>query len=400
MTERLYRDDPYRTTFESKVVRRFPEGEKIGIVLEETCFYPASGGQHCDLGTLGGVAVEDVRQEGGEIVHVLASDPGGDRLAGTLDWARRYDHMQQHSGQHVLSQSFLRVLGLETLSAHLGTDVSTVELPAEKVTRADLDRVEREANRVVFECRPIRAAWMSPDEAVGRGIRKVPEREGRLRVVEVKEYDLSACGGTHCRSTGEVGLIKIGRTERIRRRTRVEFLCGGRALRDYQNRWRWLEDAALLVGRHSRDLSGEVRRLIDEVSRRTKDVARLEKDLLGYRAREILETAVPVGGVRKILWASEDMTPEGLAALAGHLVAQPGVVALLGLRAEKGHLVAARSEDIPVDMGRVLRESLSRSGGRGGGKPAFARGGVDADRLDAALEDLGRTVEEVLSDGA
>lgn len=400
MTKRLYQDDPYRTTFESRVMRRFPEGDRSCVVLEETCFYPTSGGQYCDLGELGRARVEDVREENGEVVHILSSDPGDDRLTGRVDWNRRYDHMQQHTGQHILSQAFFRVLDLETVSAHLGTDVSSIELPAERVVREAMDRVESEANGIVFECRPTRAVWMDREEAVRRGIRKVPEREGRLRIVEVEGYDLSACGGTHCRLTGEVGLIKIGRTERIRRQTRVEFLCGWRALEDYQRRWTWAEEAALRLGRRPRDLPEEVSRLIDETVRRDKEVARLQDEVLGYRAREILAETELAHGVRIVRTLVRDLSRQQLAALGGYLVSKPGVVALLGLEGETGHVVAARSEGLGLDMAALVRRALGKWGGRGGGKPAFAQGGLEGGHLEAALEELGRAVEGEIVSGS
>ncbi len=393
MSKRLYQIDPYRTTFESAVIRRFPEGERVGIVLEETCFYPTSGGQYADGGTLGGERVEDVRQDGEEIVHVLTSDPSGDRLVGKIDWTRRFDHMQQHSGQHVLSQSFLRILNLNTVSAHLGAEASTVELPAENLTRDDLNRVETEANGIVLECRPIHALEVSVDEARARGVRKLPERSGNLRIIEVADYDLSACGGTHCRSTGEIGLIKIAGTERIRKQTRVAFLCGWRALEDYRSRWRWLEEAARAVGRGASDLPGEVRKLMEDAARRKKEATRLEEEILGYRARSLLPDAQKVGGVRLVAVMAQDLSPEALSTLAGRLVSSPGVVALLGCAGEKGHLVAARSEDVDVDMSRLLQDVLSGRGGRGGGTPVFARGGLDRGRVKATLEDLRSLVE-------
>jgi alanyl-tRNA synthetase len=394
VTKRLYQIDSYQTTFESVVLRRFPEGDRVGVVLEETCFYPTSGGQYADWGELGGQPVEDVRLDGDEIVHVLSKDPRGDRLVGNIDWTRRFDHMQQHSGQHVLSQSFLRVLNLNTVSAHVGTGVSTIELPAGRISRGDLDTVETEANRIVFECRPIRAAQMTLEEAKRSGIRKIPERGGNVRIVEIADYDSSACGGTHCRCTGEIGPIKTGRTERVRKQTRVEFLCGWRALSDHRKRWVWVEQAGAQLGRQVADLPEEVERLVREGVRAKKELARAENQLLGYRAREMLAGARVLAGVRLVESIVDDLSPERVAVLAGHLVSEPRTIALLALRTEKGHVVAARSEDLGIDVGALLSEALAQRGGRGGGKPSFGRGGIEPDHVEPVLDGLRKAVEK------
>ncbi len=400
MSKRLYQIDSYRTTFESAVKCRFPEGDGVGIVLEETCFYPTSGGQYADHGELGGVPVDDVRLEGDDIVHVLARDPGGSRLEGRVDWARRFDHMQQHTGQHILSQGFFRLLDLQTVSAHLGAAMSTIELPAESIAPEDLDRVEVEANRIVFACLPIRIVQMSRDEAKAGGVRKVPDRSGPLRIVEIGDFDRTGCGGTHCRSTGEVGLIKIGTTERIRRQTRIEFLCGWRALTDYGNYRRWLDGAALELGRRPENLPDDVRKLVSDAGARKREIASLEREILEYRASGMLAEAETVGGVRLVSARMDDLSPETLTSLGGRLASEPGVAVLLASARERGHLVAARSENVEFDMGRLLRETLAQSGGKGGGKPSFARGAVDADRLETALGDLDRAIRDLLSDGA
>ncbi|MCK4546756.1 MAG: hypothetical protein KAW17_04855 [Candidatus Eisenbacteria sp.] len=400
MTKRLYQIDSYRTTFESVVLRRFPEGEKVGIVLAETCFYPTSGGQYADHGNLGGVPIVDVRLDNDDIVHVLPSDPGGDRMVGEIDWTRRFDHMQQHSGQHVLSQSFLRILNLNTVSAHLGSEVSTIELPADKISQGELDDVENEANRTVLECRAIRTVEMTSEKARSAGLRRASQRQGILRVVEVDGYDLTACGGTHCRSTGEIGPIRIGRTERIRKQTRVEFLCGWRALGDCRKHWMWLEEMSRDLGRKPEDVPGEMKRLSAEVSRSRKRLGELEKRVLKWQARELLEGARVSGEVRVVEHLQRDISPDGLAALAGYLVSGSSVVALLGLRAETGYLVAARSEDVDLDVNEILKAVLARRSGRGGGTSRIARGGMNLKDLDAALRDLGESVEAALGAGS
>jgi len=260
--------------------------------------------------------------------------------------------------------------------------------------------VEVEANRIVFACLPIRIVQMSRDEAKAGGVRKVPDRSGPLRIVEIGDFDRTGCGGTHCRSTGEVGLIKIGTTERIRRQTRIEFLCGWRALTDYGNYRRWLDGAALELGRRPENLPDDVRKLVSDAGARKREIASLEREILEYRASGMLAEAETVGGVRLVSARMDDLSPETLTSLGGRLASEPGVAVLLASARERGHLVAARSENVEFDMGRLLRETLAQSGGKGGGKPSFARGAVDADRLETALGDLDRAIRDLLSDGA
>src|SRR6266545_2938187 len=235
MTERLYYSDSYIREFDANVVEQTAHEGKTAVVLDRTAFYPTSGGQPFDLGTLSGAKVLDVVDtDDGRILHVVDRAPDGARVNGQIDWVRRFDHMQQHTGQHVLSAAFDRLLNARTESFHLGVEYSTIDL-ARELPAAEIARAEEEANRVVWEDRPVAIRFAGPDEIAKLPLRKEPKREGILRLIDVQDFDLSACGGTHVARTGAIGLIAVAATERLRGGSRVTFLCGGRALAGYRS---------------------------------------------------------------------------------------------------------------------------------------------------------------------
>ncbi len=385
-TERLYFADPYLTHFSARVVAQEERDGRPAVALDQSAFYPEGGGQPPDAGTLGGVAVLDVQADDGMIWHTLAGPPPDELVQCQVDWARRFDHMQQHHGQHLLSAAFERLYELPTVSFHLGTAASTIDLAATALSAEQAAAAEDLANQVIWEDRPVLARFVSAAELAELPLRKPPVVDGPVRVVSVSDFDHSACGGTHPRSTGGVGLLHIRRWERRGDVLRVEFVCGGRALRDL--RWK---NAAL--GRLAANLSvgaDEVEAAVARVrAAEERARTRLEEagaQLLRYEAQELIARADLVGIVRVVRRAYDGRALDEVRALAT-AIADGGCVALLGLRAEKTQLIFARAEGLQVDCGRLLRETLARFGGRGGGQPALAQGGLpDPARLEEALE--------------
>jgi alanyl-tRNA synthetase len=373
MTHRLYYTDAYRTAFTANVVDRSEDG--LRVYLDETAFYPTSGGQPHDVGTLGGVAVVDVLDEDDRIAHVLASplSASNEAVNGSIDWKRRHDNMQQHTGQHLLSAVFEDLFGAKTLSVHFGPDYSTLDLDAEFVSRDQLVKAERRANELVAESRPVRVTF--EDAASADGLRKASDRSGTLRIVSISEVDRSACGGTHVRSTAEIGVILLRSVEKVRKATRVEFLCGERAVR------RARRDYESLLG-----IAGSLSASIDDVaplvtaqSERLKEGdnirKKLEKDLASYRVRERYDATTPdVNGVRTIVIRDASSIDE-LRAMAQAAFALQKVV-VVGALTNPPSVLLASSEDSGVDSGRTLKEKLTAAGGRGGGSPRIAQGSV------------------------
>jgi alanyl-tRNA synthetase len=390
-TQKLYFDDAYLVEFEAAVVARLVHQGQPAAVLDRTCFYPESGGQPWDKGTLDGVEVLNVVEDGEMIVHVLAKDLPSDRVKGKIDWAARFDHMQQHSGQHILSQAFFESLKGETRSFHLGADVSTLEIALAMAADGDIERVERRANAIVFENREIKTYFV-PEERIGEiPLRRPPKVTGLIRVVEADAFDYSACGGTHCRRTGEIGLIKIVKSERIRGNLRFEFVCGGRALRDYALKNRIVRQLIGQFNVKEIDIAVSVARLAEELKTAKKRLRGSEEALSVFEARGLMDKAE--GKIIREIFG--DKSPEGARFLALNIIRQGEYVVLFGARSEtRSHLILACSETLTLDMRRLTPIVAPLMNGRGGGGPTLVEiaGDLAADLrgVIAAAEDFVR----------
>jgi alanyl-tRNA synthetase len=386
MTTRLYYTDAYRTEFSASVVDRSEDGRRV--YLDATAFYPTSGGQLHDTGTLGGIAVVDVVDEEDRIAHVLdgAVAPEATTVAGTIDWVRRYDHMQQHTGQHLLSAVFEDLFGARTASVHFGPDYSTLDLEIESLSHAQLVTAEERANVVVSEARPVSVAFEDAASAVG--LRKASDRGGTLRIVSIDAIDRSACGGTHVRSTAEIGPILLRSVEKVRKTTRVEFICGLRAVRrargDYESLTRIAASLSASLADAPSIVAAQADRLKDSENTRKK----LAKELATFRARALYDAAAPnATGVRTIV-VRDAASMDDLRDLAQAAFPLPRVVVVGALTSPPSVLLAA-SEDSGVDAGKLLKEQLAAAGGRGGGSPRIAQGSVpDSATVESLVSSL------------
>jgi len=389
MTERLYHSNSYCTAFEARVVERFILNDSPAVVLDHTAFYPTGGGQPHDTGTLNGLPVLDVfeRAEDHTIVQVLARGGAedallpGDQVHGEVDWSRRFDYMQQHTGQHILSQAFVRTASAETIGFHMSGDYSTIDLDCDALTDDDIARAEDLANRVVFEDRPIVASLVTQDDVATLPLRKpppvekLPLGERSLRVVQVDDFDWSACGGTHVARTGEVGLIGVVRSERRGLETRITFLCGYRALTYYRALNRLARDLAMRLTVGVNELPQAIERIQDEARTARKERDRLRELLLDHEAVALASGAEVIGPVSVVHKVFESREVEEVRRLATRIAAQPGHVALLGVGGEKAQIVFARSTDLRYDMRPLLHNACRLVGGGGGGGPELAQGG-------------------------
>ncbi len=390
MTTRLYYTDAYLSTFDAAVVARADAGRRI--YLDRTAFYPTSGGQPFDTGRLGGVAVVDVIDEGDRIAHVVEAPVAGDRLACAIDWARRFDHMQQHTGQHVVSAVIAERFGHPTVGVHFGRESATLDLDTPGFGHAEIVEAEARANTAVTDNRPVEVSF--EDAATAAGLRKASEREGTLRIVTIQGLDRSACGGTHVRATGEIGAIVIRKVERVKRHVRLEFLCGARAVR------RARADADLLsalTSAHSATAEElpalfEAQRL--ELKAGAAARRELEEAVAGHRARELHASIPPDGRGRRVAVAREAAgAVERLRALALAYAGLAGGV-LIGVVAEPPSILLATAADTSLDAGRVLKPALEAHGGRGGGNARVAQGSV---RDGVALEGVVGAVLKVVA---
>lgn len=381
VTKRLYYSDSGLTDFTARVVAI--EGERV--YLDRTAFYPTSGGQPHDLGVLGGDAVADVLDEGERIAHLLASPPRfrpGDDVPGRVDWTRRFDHMQQHTGQHLLSAVFGELLGYRTVSVHFGADDSTLDLDAELVSRDAALRAERRANEIVLANRAVTVTM--EDAAAATGLRKPPDRTGEIRVVAIDGLDRSACGGTHVRATGEIGPVTIRRIEKYKKLSRVEFLCGWRALGRARADYHALTAMATTMTASIDELPVLVSKLSAGMRAADSERRKLADELARLRARARYDATAPgADGVRRIIERAAPM--DDLRAMGLATSTFPKAV-FLGTCASPPSIVFAASEDSGANAGEALKAQLVKHGGRGGGSPRVAQGTVgDAASLDAIV---------------
>jgi len=370
-SQRLYYDDSYTTRFAARIAELGRHGGRDAVELEATYFYPESGGQEADRGRIGEARVVDVQaDEGGRVWHLLDPAPQdlGSEVQAEVDWTRRFDHMQQHTGQHILSAAFERELGAATLSSHLGEERSTLEVSLAGSDWRTIERLERVSNQIVWEDRPIERHWVD-DEGVKRfALRKPPKFTGRIRIVEIPDWDVSACGGTHTRRTGEVGVIKIVRWERVRGNLRFEFLCGARALADYG----WRTESLLEAARRRTLKDSE---LIAHLERAAAERDELKKRLGELTARVVAAEALErvrreAGGVAE-LWSTRPREEVRLFALKVLEAGAPWVVA--AARGPEPVLVLGRAKTGKGNLRALLPALLERSRGKGGGGSDFVQ---------------------------
>jgi alanyl-tRNA synthetase len=394
MTERLYYRDAYRTTFKARIAECLTLNHSPAVILDHTAFYPTGGGQPHDTGRLNGVPVVDVveREEDQAVIHVLSAAASearlqpGSQVQGLVDWPRRLDHMQQHTGQHLLSQAFVQMAAADTVGFHLSRDYSTIDLNRGDLSDDDLVHAEALANQIVFDNRPVIARFVEPDEVARLPLRKPPPAKHAVRIVHVDGFDWSACGGTHVAHTGEIGLIKIVRSERRGAEMRITFLCGRRALDHYRELNTLVRDLAMRLGVGVEELPGTIERLQAEARTASKERDRLRHLLLDHEAGALLAGAQAMGRVSLVRQAFEMREVDEVRRLATRIVSEPGRVALLGVRGAKAQLVFARSGDLNYDMRPLLQAACRLVGGGGGGAPDLAQGGGShPERIDDAL---------------
>jgi alanyl-tRNA synthetase len=394
MTERLYYTDPFRYEFDARVVSVTPSAEKTSVVLDRSAFYPSSGGQPFDTGWLevadgnkARVRVEEVAEDeqSGDVLHMVEGDTGslvvGAAVRGMVDAERRRDHMQQHSGQHVLSAAFERLYSFPTVSFHLGDESCTIDLASQAVSAKQLEGAERLANEVIAENRPVEIRFATPDEARQMGVRKIPAAERQaLRLIDIRDFDLNACGGTHVHSTGQIGVILLRKTEKVRQGVRVEFVCGLRAVNTARRDYATLTDAASLFSTHIWEVPQQVRKSLDEIKAAQKSQHRWLEEVAALQAERLLrqpgQQKSEASEQRLIREFFPDRDLSFLKMLAQKLTQSSGVVALLACGGQQPSLVFAQSPGLGHDMGAIMKQTVQELGTRGGGARDMAQGGA------------------------
>jgi alanyl-tRNA synthetase len=375
-SERLYYTDAYLVEFDAVVREVVQQNDRWKVSLDRTAFYPTSGGQPFDTGTIGDANVLDVfEQEDGTIAHLVDRElETNSRVRGHIDWSRRFDHMQQHTGQHLLSAAFEREAGAKTVSFHLGTSGSTIDLDKE-LAADQIARVEDAVNAVVWEDRDVCVKFATANEAATLPLRKDPAREGELRIVEIKDYDLSACGGSHVCRTGAIGVIAIAGVERFKGGLRVEFICGGRVVRAFRALKNTISGSVRLLSVLPDELPSAIEKLQIAGRSQQKSQEGLYERLAAHEAASLASSGEKVGSVNLVAAAITGWDANGLKKLASSIAARPATVAVLITTDSPTLVVVSRSQDLSIDTGALLKALIDRFGGRGGGKGTLAQGG-------------------------
>jgi alanyl-tRNA synthetase len=381
----LYQEDPFTLEFETEVREVFPlPGGKSGAVLSRTYFYPTGGGQEHDTGEIGTARVVDVYKEGepARTVHVLDREISPGPALARIDRERRLRHMQHHTAQHLLTQCFLRLFGLETVSANInGYSPSTLDLPAPSLTTEQLDRVEALANEMIYADLPVKAYFVPPQAVNDLPLRKQPKVKENIRVVEIEGFDWTPCGGTHSPTTGSLGMLKIIKTERQNEKTRVHFMAGRQALEYFREAHEIVTGLASGLSIQPRDLPAAFQRQAEALRAAERELQGLRALRVQLEAQALYDKGESAGGKRLISALFENRAGQELRSLGDELRKKPATAAVLaGLEAGKLSLVAACAEDSGLNARELLAELLAPLGGRGGGDPSLAQGGGTAER--------------------
>ena len=398
MTDRLYYRDSFLYEFEGEICD-ITETPRPAVTLDRTAFYPTSGGQIHDTGwiTSSGArhrVTEVADTEGGGVVHYLEAPvkelAPGSRIRGEVDVVRRRDHMQQHSGQHILSAAFVRLFNMPTVSFHMADDYCSIDLDTLSLTKEQIESAERLANEVILENRPVDIRFVTREEAGKLGLRKIPPTErDELRLIDITDFDLTACGGTHVRQTGQIGCILLRKTEKVRQGYRVEFVAGLRAVAAARRDFTTLTETAALFSAHIYDLPQQATKSLEEIKTLRKQRAESLEELAAAQAAALLDETPEVVGRKLVVGVFSDRDVNFLKLSAQKLTRlAPNVVTLLGTTSPQPALVFAQSGGQPFDMGARMKEIVARFGGRGGGSKDMAQGGIaDSSQIEAALAD-------------
>jgi alanyl-tRNA synthetase len=405
MTERLYYHDSFLYDFDAEV-REVVDSPRPGLILDRSAFYPTSGGQVHDTGSITSDSnarfrvTEVADTEDGRVVHYVeaVSDnqnakPGelkpGTRVRGLIDADRRRDHMQQHSGQHVLSAAFLRLYDIATVSFHMADDYCSIDLETPTLTKEQVEAAERLANEIILENRGVDVRFVTRDEAGKLGLRKLPPTErDELRIIDIHDFDLSACGGTHVAQTGQIASILLRKTEKVRQGWRVEFVAGQRAVATARRDFTALTETAALFSAHIYDVPQQARKSLDEIRTLRKQREQSQEELAAAQAAALLAETAEVNRSKLVVRTLADRDLNFVKLLAQKLTRlSPHAIALLAVTSPQPSLVFAQSTGLPFDMGALMKETMTKLGGRGGGSKDLAQGGVpNADGIEAVLK--------------
>lgn len=380
-TEKLFWMDSYLKEFHGNIISIEPYHEdpsKYAIVLDRTAFYPEGGGQPWDVGRIGEASVLYVYEDNGIIYHVVNEPPKQkEDIFCVIDWERRFDFMQQHLGQHILSSVFEKLHDAHTVGFHLGAETVTIDITKASLDLQEAEIIEKTANQIIFDDLQVKILYPTKEEVLKLPLRKPPSVSEGIRIVEVDQYDFSPCGGTHPKSTGVVGMIKIRKWEKNKGNLRIEFLCGHRALRDYQWKNQHINEASNLLSVRDNEVQEAVARIQQENKELNKILKTLKKDLMDYQVKELYSKAEKIGNYLLIVHIFDNEDFKEIKTMASTLVQSPNTIALLATKNDKAQVVFSCSKEVPIPMNQLFKEVISLINGKGGGNATSAQGGGD-----------------------
>lgn len=395
-TQRLYLDQPCQEEFTANIIHTFPHESHHAAILDQTAFYPTSGGQMHDTGFINDIEVFDVIEQNGDILHLTKTLLEKGPATCRINWQRRFDFMQQHTGFHILARSFLNVTGERTLSSHLGEEISTIDVNLTDIDHDQIIEVEKLANQIIFENRAVTSYFRDPDEIDPDLLRKdIPERE-KMRIIEIDGFDVDPCGGTHVSSTGQVGLAKIIRWDKIRGYLRFEFYAGSRAIRDYQKKWMISSRLSNLLSTGEDEFATSIEKLHGEIKILNKKNRVLTEQNITYEAQDLIREAESEGQ-KIIVRLFENREPQEVRYLAKQVVESSNIWVFFGLKTDKALLFFARPEKHNYNLNELVKQVAHLIEGKGGGRPNFVEaGGTRASSLDEALQSARLIVENTV----
>ena len=394
MTERLYYDNAYLTEFDCCVLACRENGAHFDVLLDRSAFYPTSGGQPFDTGTLGNAQVIDVNVADGDVWHTVTKPlTPGTTVHGCIDWPRRFDHMQQHAADHMIASALHRLMGGVTIGLHISGDMSTIDVSmpggATRLSDEDIRRIEEDVNERIQRDVPVRCWFPEAAELAALPLRKAPTVDEHVRIVAIGEDEMVACGGTHPATAGQLGLVKIVSVTPARGKMRVAFLAGARAMADYRRVSEAAHQTAGLLSTGVENLAASVAALQEKLRAAEFELVRLRREQLLNQADQFIAEAETFPGGARLIARFVEADAMLLRDLASKLIEAPGMIALLGaMNGDQAIYVFGRASDVNVHMGTLLKESALPLGGKGGGRPDFAQGGGCREILDAARKAL------------
>lgn len=398
MTNKLYLENPYLKEIDSRIIDKIYIDGKYYITLNRTIFYPhLSGGQPGDKGTINGVEVLEVYEEGVNIIHVVKENIHSDKVSLSIDWENRLDNMQQHTGQHLLSASFYKLYNGETIGFHIGQDYVYIDVALPSLSKDEIKKIERYTNRIISLNFPIQSFFIEKDKIDDLSLRKKPTVNSNIRIVEIENVDFSPCAGTHLRSTGEIGLIKIRKWEKYKGNIRIEFICGSRALYDYDWKNNTIKDISLLLSSKDKDVYEKVKILFTQKEELEKKNRKLREELNAYRSEDLLNNALKINNISFISNLFDNIDLKEMSSITSNLNDHPSVIQILGSKLDDtGQFIISRSKDINVDLKKIFEIVIENHDIKGGGSPNRVQGSCSIMDLEKILNIFSKEIKNIL----